>query len=50
MEKKTCSDELIEYKNQVLEELKERKAYGGFEGKLEDGKLTYFKHWVGKKI
>jgi len=52
---KTCT--INNYKKQIGTELDEiekalipKNTYGGFEGKLEDGKLVYFKYWVGKKL
>lgn len=42
--------DLLKYKNKVLQEFKEKEIFGGFEGKIENGKIVFFKHWVSKKI
>lgn len=57
MNKKICNklpkvpegQELFAYKESVINELVLDKAYGGFEGKMEDGELVHFKYWVSKK-
>ena len=42
--------ELQKYKSQKLNELVQEKAYGGYEVKLEEGRLVHFKYWVSRKI
>jgi len=39
---------LHEFDTDVMEMIR-KKAYGGFEGRLEDGELVHFKCWISKK-
>ncbi len=41
---------LQQYKSQKINEMRLEKAYGGYEAKMEDGRLVHFKYWVNKKI
>ncbi len=50
MEKTISISDLEKYMDEKVSKLKDDKSFGGFEGKLENGKITYFKYWVGKKI
>ncbi len=50
MEKTTLIFDMEKYMNKKVSELKDDKSFGGFEAKVENGKIVYFKHWVGKKI
>ena len=38
------------YMEKIIDDCKMDKVYGGFEGKLEGGKVVHFKHWVSKKL
>ena len=42
--------ELQAYKAHKLNELASEKAWGGYEVKMEEGKIVHFKYWVSKKI
>lgn len=53
LEKKICSEEksdLETYKDNKIRELILDKAYGGYEAKIEEGRLVHFKYWVSKKL
>ena len=41
---------LEQYKSQKLNELILDRAYGGYECKMEAGRLVHFKYWVSKKL
>jgi predicted 2-oxoglutarate/Fe(II)-dependent dioxygenase YbiX len=53
-EQKICKDDkeldLQAYKSKKLNELVLEKAYGGYEVKMEAGRLVHFKYWVSKKL
>lgn len=52
-DQKICKDKELElqaYKSRKLNEIVIEKAYGGYECKLEAGKLVHFKYWVSKKL
>ncbi len=49
LNQKICSEKLEEHKRKIETQLKRDKSYGGFEGKVEEGELVHYKHWVSKK-
>lgn len=41
---------LHQYKSQKLNEMIQEKTFGGYECKMENGKLVHFKYWGSKKL
>ncbi len=52
MAKPTCDSPqrecLRKYQDKTIDNLILDKAYGGYEAKVENGQVVFFKHWINK--